>query len=82
MYIDSNFDYLMQGNKYSEQGTNKYYETYQPSHRLYIQSVDHKNHITWSLDGLPGERGASGLPGPDGNNNDMVKSIMNPILLY
>jgi hypothetical protein len=33
------------------------------------------------LDGLPGERGASGLPGPDGNNNDMVKSIMNPILL-
>jgi hypothetical protein len=54
MYIDSNFDYLMQGNKYSEQGTNKYYETYQPSR----------------------------LPGPDGNNNDMVKSIMNPILLY
>jgi len=48
MYIDSNFDYLMQGNKYSEQGTNEYYETYQPSHRLYIQSVDHKNHITWS----------------------------------
>lgn len=28
------------------------------------------------LDGLPGERGASGLPGPDGNNNYMVKSIM------
>jgi len=24
----------------------------------------------------PGERGASGLPGPDGNNNDVVKSIM------